>query len=77
MSTPIKFFRDHDQIETTQRFLSEHAIKTFIRERGKDEKDKDAGIFGYDLFVLREDDVDEARQLLTYEFGSDWGNNDT
>jgi predicted nucleotidyltransferase len=73
MSTPIKFFREREQAETTQRFLSEHTIKTFLRERGGESKQTNEQVFGYDLFVLREDDVDEAKQLVSYEFGSSWG----
>lgn len=51
------------------------AIKTYLRDRtsttvllgASEEK------FGCDLFVLRDDDAPEARQLLDYEYGKGWG----
>jgi hypothetical protein len=29
--------------------------------------------YGCDLFVLRDDDLENAKMILEYEFGSGWG----
>lgn len=73
MSAPLKFFRDKEHAETTQRFLSERGIKSFIRERSGQQSSPNEEAFGYDLFALKDEDIEEARQLIAFEFGSVWG----
>ncbi|OGZ05479.1 MAG: hypothetical protein A2845_05695 [Candidatus Lloydbacteria bacterium RIFCSPHIGHO2_01_FULL_49_22] len=73
MSTRIKFFREADQARDTRQFLITHGIKSFIRNREGARSETSGEAFGFDLFALREEDVDEARTLLNYEFGSGWG----
>ncbi|OGZ17456.1 MAG: hypothetical protein A2494_00285 [Candidatus Lloydbacteria bacterium RIFOXYC12_FULL_46_25] len=73
MSTRIKFFREQNQAHETQVFLNTHAIKSYIRTRTPSTVTPGEEPYGFDLFVLRDDDVDEARQVLNYEFGSTWG----
>jgi hypothetical protein len=73
MSAPVKFFREREQAEATQRYLQERTIKTFLRERNSETPQPGQDAYGYDLFVLRDDDLEEAKQLIAYEFGSDWG----
>lgn len=68
MSTPLRFFRERPLAEAAQQHLSDHSIKTFIRERATDEKGEQHS-FGFDLFALRDDDVENARMMLTYEYG--------
>ncbi|GEM_PF-4473327 len=73
MSTRIKFFRDGGQAQETRQFFNTHGIKTYLRERSPSTVTPGEETFGTDLFVLREDDVAEAKQLLDYEFGRCWG----
>ena len=73
MSTRIKFFREQDQARETQVFLNTHAIKSYIRTRTPSTVAPGEEPYGFDLFVLKDDDVDEARQVLNYEFGTTWG----
>lgn len=73
MSTRIKFFREQDQARETQVFLNTRAIKSYIRTRIPSTTAPGEEPYGFDLFVLRDDDVDEARQVLNYEFGAGWG----
>lgn len=73
MTTRIKFFRDGRQASESRQFLSNHEIKTFLRDReGAHPHDPPAG---FELFVLRDDDVEEARKLIDYEYGESWGEN--
>jgi hypothetical protein len=67
MSTLLRFFRERSLAEAAQQYLADHSIKTFIRERDIDEKD--GRVYGFDLFALRDDDVEIARMMLTYEYG--------
>jgi len=73
MSTRIKFFRNELELRETFRFLNSHGIKTYIRNRTPSTVAPGEEAFGFDLFVLRDADVEEARQLLDYEFGSQYG----
>ena len=73
MSTRIKFFREQEQARETQMFLNTRAIKSYIRTRTPSTVAPGEEPYGFDLFVLKDDDVDEARQVLNYEFGSTWG----
>lgn len=75
MSTRIKFFREADQARDTRQFLITHGIKSFIRNRAGGKSETSGDTFGFDLFALREEDVEEARTLLDYEFGPGWGEN--
>ncbi len=68
MSTPLRYFRERALAESAQQYLQDHSIKTFIRERESDDKDERAS-FGFDLFALRDDDAENARMMLTYEYG--------
>ena len=71
MSTRIKFFRDGRQANESRQFLANHGIKTFMRDReGPHPHDPPVG---FELFILRDEDTEEARHLLDYEFGSTWG----
>ncbi len=73
MSSRIKFFRENTQAQETRQFLSTHRIKSYLRERTPMTAKQGEDPFGFDLFVLRDEDTEEARQLLLYEFGNDWG----
>lgn len=72
MSSLLKFYKEREHAELAQRLLAERSIKTFTRERAGIDPQGDP-IFGYDLFVLREEDFSEAEQLLRYELGSSYG----
>ena len=73
MAARIKFFRDRVQAQETLRFLNAHRIRGFVRERLPSTATPDQELFGFDLFVLRDDDVDNAKKLLSYEYGNEWG----
>lgn len=73
MSGRIKFFRDREQANETRQFLNTHGIKSYTRERTPSTVMPGEEPFGFDLLVLREEDVEEAHQLLDYEYGHDWG----
>ena len=73
MSTRIKFFRDGVQAQETRQFLNTHSIKSYIRERTAATVGQGEEAYGFDLYALRDEDVDNARQLLDYEFGGKWG----
>ena len=73
MSTRIKFFRESAQAQESREFFNAHGIKTYLRERSPSTVAPGEEAFGTDLFVLRDDDVPEAKQLLDYEFGRAWG----
>ncbi len=60
-------------MQETQKFLNARNIKCFVREHKRDAAERDATPSGFDLFVLRDEDVDEARKLLEYEYGNEWG----
>lgn len=68
MSAPLRFFRERSLAEAAQQYLQDHSIKTFIRVRDTDGKD-DHSPYGFDLFALKEDDAEDARMMLTYEYG--------
>lgn len=71
MSVKIKYFLKEMQANETRQSLANHNIKTFLREHaGPHPHDPPRG---FELFVLRDDDVEEARKLIEYEFGTDWG----
>lgn len=73
MSSRIKFFRENMQAQETRQFLNTHGIKSYLRERTPTTVKQGEDPFGFDVFVLRDEDVEEARQLLLYEFGNNWG----
>ncbi len=73
MSSRVKFFRESTQAHETRQFLNTRGIKSYIRERTPTTVAKGEDPFGYDVFVLREEDVAEAKQILLYEFGGSWG----
>lgn len=73
MSTRIKFFRESSQAQESREFFNAHGIKTYLRERSPSTVQSGEEAFGTDLFVLREEDVPEAKQLLDYEYGRAWG----
>ena len=75
MSGRIKFFRDAGQARETHQFLNTHGIKSYTRERNQTNTQQGEEAFGVDLFVLKEDDVPEAKQLLDYTYGVAWGEN--
>jgi hypothetical protein len=68
MSTLLRFFRERSLAEAAQQYLQDHSIKTFIRVRDADGKDGHAP-YGFDLFALKDEDVEDARMMLTYEYG--------
>lgn len=68
MSIHIRLFRERSLAEAAQQYLSDHSIKTFIRMRDSDDEDEHAP-YGFDLFVLREEDAEDARMMLNYEYG--------
>ena len=71
MSVRIKFFKDSRQMNESRQFLANHNIKTFLREReGAHPHDPPVG---FELFILRDDDAEEARKLMDYEYGESWG----
>jgi hypothetical protein len=73
MACRIKFFRSKEQVLETQRFFNARGIKCFTRERSPGNVGRGEEPFGFDLFILRDEDVDEAKELLNYEYGSEWG----
>lgn len=73
MSCHIRFFRNIDQAKETQQFLNTRGIKSFLRERSPATVEPGEEPFGFDVYVLREDDIEEARLLLGYEYGEGWG----
>ena len=73
MSSRIKFFKDVAQAMETHKFLNMHGIKSYLRERSPSTVASGEEPFGADVFVLRDEDVEEARQLVLFEFGSTWG----
>ncbi len=73
MSCRIKFFRDVTQAKETRQFLNTRGIKSYLRERSPSTVLPGEEPFGVDVFVLRDEDIEEARQLLNYEFGGGWG----
>ncbi len=73
MSGRIKFFREREQANETRQFLNTRGIKTYTRERTPSTVMPGEEAYGYDVLVLRDEDVEEARQLLDYEFGCEWG----
>jgi hypothetical protein len=73
MSSRIKFFLDKGQAQATREFLNAHGIKSFLRERTSSTIASGEMPYGVDVFVLREEDVLNARKLLDYEFGDSWG----
>ncbi len=52
-----------------------HNIKNFIRERSPTTVAQGEEAFGFDIFILRDEDLAEAWKLLDYEFGKSWGEN--
>ncbi len=75
MSTRIKVFSDERQARDTRQFLSTRGLKTYVCNRAKGGAHGSGPATGFDLFALRDEDVPEARQLLEYEFGTEWGEN--
>ncbi len=73
MSCRIRFFRDGKQAKETRQFLNGRGIKSYLRERSPSTVVPGEEPYGFDVFILCDDDVDEARQLLDYEFGRGWG----
>jgi hypothetical protein len=73
MSGRIKFFREREQANETRQFLNTRGIKSYTRERTPSTVTPGEAPYGYDVLVLRDEDVEEARQLLDYEYGCDWG----
>lgn len=73
MSFRIKFFRSGDQVQETKQFLNMRGIKSYTRERTPSTVMPGEEPYGFDLLILREEDVEEAKQLLEYEYGNDWG----
>jgi hypothetical protein len=73
MSTRIRFFRTEEQARDTRQYLSAHGIKSYLRDRTSTKLAPGEEAFGFDLFALKDEDVETARQLLDYEFGKNWG----
>ena len=73
MSSRIKFFRDVSQAMETHKFLNMRGIKSYLRERSPSTVAAGEEPYGADVFVLRDEDVEEARQLVLFEFGGKWG----
>lgn len=64
MGTLIKFCKMLDEAQYTQQFLLEHSIKSYVRERDPEEVAPGEDPYGFDVFVLRDDDLAEAKELL-------------
>jgi hypothetical protein len=75
MSVRIKFFKEQTQAKETLEFLNGMNFKSFLRERDKMHAKPGEDPAGYDLFVLRDDDVADARKALDFQFGGEWGTN--
>lgn len=73
MTCRIKFFRDGKQARETRQFLNTHGIKSYLRERSPSTVIPGEEPFGFDVFILKDDDIEDAKQLLAYEFGGSWG----
>lgn len=77
MSARIKFFRENNQAWEAHQVLGNHSIKSYIRERANVVVNGQEVALGYDLYVLKDDDVENARNIIDYELGSGWGENAT
>ena len=73
MSSRVRYFRDADQAKITREFLNAHNIKNFIRERTPSTVAAGEVAHGFDIFILRDEDLADAWKLLSYEFGGLWG----
>jgi len=73
MSSRIRFFREPERAKATREFLIGHGIKTFIRERSPSTVQEGEEPYGFDIYILRDEDLAEAWKLLDYEFGKSWG----
>ncbi len=73
MSSRVRFFREAEKANTTREFLTLHNIKNFIRERSPSTVTQGEEPYGFDIFILRDEDLAEAWKLLEYEFGKTWG----
>lgn len=73
MSSRIRFFREAEPAKLTREFLTSHNIKNFIRERSPSTVTQGEEPYGFDIFILRDEDLADAWKLLAYEFGNDWG----
>ncbi len=73
MSIRIKYFREVEQAKETRQFLNTRGIKNYLRERTSTTVAQGEDPYGVDLFVLRDEDAEDARQLLLYEYGGGWG----
>lgn len=73
MSSRIRFFREPERAQATREFLIGHGIKTFIRERSPSTVQEGEEPYGFDIYILRDEDLAEAWKLLDYEFGKNWG----
>lgn len=73
MTARLKYFRQREQLLETQRFLNGHNIKSYVREHKREKPEEEAAPIGYDLYILRDEDVEDAKKLLDYEFGTEWG----
>lgn len=73
MSSRIRFFRETEKAQATREFLVGHGLKTFIRERSPSTVKEGEEPYGFDVYILRDEDLAEACKLLEYEFGTSWG----
>lgn len=75
MSTRIAFFMQEGEAKATHAFLNSRGVKTFTRSRGGANAQTEEGEspYGFDLFVLSDEEADDAIALIEYEFGKEWG----
>jgi len=73
MSTRIKFFRDETPLRATQKLLQSHGIKCYTCTRTPGNTPSGEDPYGFDLYVLRDEDAEDARRILDYEFGTEYG----
>lgn len=77
MSSRIRFFREWEGAQSTHEFLNRHKIKSFIRERTPGTVQNNEVPYGFDIFILRDEDLAEAWKLLDYEYGKSFGDTGT
>lgn len=77
MSSRIRFFHERESAQETHEFLNMHGIKSFIRERTPSTVQPDEVPYGFDIFILRDEDLAEAWKLLDYEYGKSFGDTGT
>ena len=73
MPTRIRFFREVQQATESQALLNSHGVKNYTRTRTKQTAKQGEEPYGVDLYVLRDDQIEEAHKIMDYSFGKEFG----